>query len=232
MANATINDVAEKAGVSKSTVSHVLNKTRFVESETETRVREAMRELHYRPNSLARSLRRQETKTIGLLLPDNLNAYWAELSRVIVRAGYAEGYTVLLGNSDWSIQHQREYVEAMLAKQIDGIILSTLSPKSDPFDEILRAEVPVVAVHSPPGGASVSAAMVDNRRGGYLAGQYLAQLGHRRVGCINAPIGFDLHGRIEGFCDAFAEVGIKLPDRKSTRLNSSHGGISRMPSSA
>jgi LacI family transcriptional regulator len=215
LANSTISDVAEKAGVSKSTVSHVLNKTRFVEPETAERVQLAMRELHYRPNSLARSLRRQETRTIGLLMPDNLNAFWAELSQAVVRAGYAEGYTVLLGNSDWSVQHQHEYIEAMIAKQLDGIILaqtSTTMDSMDAFEEILRAEVPVVAVNSLFGRASVSVAMVDEHRGGYLAGQYLAQLGHRKVGCISVPVEIEALGRVDGFREALAEVGVPLPE--------------------
>lgn len=93
-----MRDVAHRAGVSKTTVSHVLNETRFVEEETAQRVRQAIQALGYRPNLLARSLRRQETKTIALITPDNANVYWADLAHVIEGAGFAAGYTVLLCN--------------------------------------------------------------------------------------------------------------------------------------
>src|SRR5574338_1613812 len=118
MAAVTMRDVAERARVSKTTVSHVLNGTRFVEPETEDRVRQAMRELGYRPNLLARSLRRRETRTIGLITPSVANPYWAELANVVEGTGYGAGYGVLLGNSNWSLDHEREYVQLLLAKQV------------------------------------------------------------------------------------------------------------------
>ena len=103
MAAVTMRDVADRAGVSKTTVSHVLNATRYVEPETQERVRQAIRELGYRPNLLARSLRRQETRTLGLMVPSIADPYWAELASVVERAGYAAGYGVLLGNANWSV---------------------------------------------------------------------------------------------------------------------------------
>src|SRR6266496_4386174 len=98
----TIRDVAAHARVSPSTVSHVLNGTRFVDPQTEERVRLAIEALSYRPNSLARSLRRRKTSTIGLLLPDISNPFFADVARAIEDAGFTEGYNVILCNSDGS----------------------------------------------------------------------------------------------------------------------------------
>src|SRR6266511_1652596 len=139
MATVTMRDVADRAGVSKTTVSHVLNGTRFVEPETEDRVRLAIHERGYRPNLLARSLRRQETRTLGLMVPSVANPYWAELAQVVERAGYAAGYGVLLGNSNWSVDQEREYVQLLLAKQIDGIVLAAATTQLAVLDEILAA---------------------------------------------------------------------------------------------
>lgn len=110
----TMREVAHKAGVSTSTVSHVINATRFVGPETEERVRRAIAQLDYRPNLLARSLRRQETHTIGLLVPDNSNPFFAEVARVIEDAGFAEGYSVIPCNSDLSEAKQAAYLNVLL----------------------------------------------------------------------------------------------------------------------
>src|SRR5579859_357017 len=147
MATVTMRDVAHHAGVSKTTVSHVLNGTRFVEPQTETRVRQAIRELGYRPNLLARSLRRQETRMIGLVVPSIANPYWAELAQVMERAGHAAGYGVLLGTSNWSVDLEREYLQLLLAKQIDGIILASATPQFTMLEEILAAAVPIVMLN-------------------------------------------------------------------------------------
>src|SRR6266536_6258448 len=90
----TIREVAEHAQVSVATVSHVINRTRFVDPETQERVYQAIKTLGYRPNLLARSLRRRETHTIGLLVPDNANPFFAEFARVVEDAGFAQGYSV------------------------------------------------------------------------------------------------------------------------------------------
>ena len=98
----TIRDVAAYAKVSVATVSHVVNGTRFVDPKTVIRVQNAIDVLGYRPNQLARSLRRNETSTIGLLIPDNSSPFFAKIARTIEDAGFAEGYSVILCNSDGS----------------------------------------------------------------------------------------------------------------------------------
>ena len=89
---ATIREVAKQANVSTATVSHVINGTRFVDPDTQERVKLAIKTLGYRPNLLARSLRRSETRTIGLIVPDNANPFFADFARVVEDAGFAEGY--------------------------------------------------------------------------------------------------------------------------------------------
>jgi LacI family transcriptional regulator len=213
MASVTMRDVADRAGVSKTTVSHVLNGTRFVEPETEDRVRHAVRELGYRPNLLARSLRRRETRTIGLITPSIANPYWAELAGLLEGAGYDAGYGVLLGNSNWSTEHEREYVQLLLDKQVDGVILAPANTQTAALDEILAAHIPVVVLNPPPDGYRVSAVLIDNYHGGYQAGAYLARIGHRHVGCITPPANAgDACRRIAGVHQAFADAGIDVPD--------------------
>jgi len=95
----TMQDVAERAGVSVSTVSHVINGTRYVSPELTARVRAAMAELRFQPNAVARSLRRKETLTLGMIVPDNANPFFALLAYAVENACYQRGYSLILTNS-------------------------------------------------------------------------------------------------------------------------------------
>ncbi len=205
-----IRDVAEKAHVSVTTVSHVINGTRFVEPKTIERVQQAIAELGYRPNSLARSLRRGETRTIGLLIPDNSNPFFAEVARVVEDAGFNEGYSVILCNSDMSDEKEEAYLEVLFSKQVDGLILISSSNHPERLERLHAARVPLVIVDREL-GLSVDKVLVDNEQGGYLAGQYLLQLGHRRIGCIVGPSEITPSaGRLAGFKRALDEAGLAL----------------------
>jgi LacI family transcriptional regulator len=210
----TIRDVAAHAHVSVATVSHVLNGTRFVDPATVARVRSAIQELGYRPNSLARGLRRNETSTIGMLLPDNSNPFFGEIARSIEDIGFSEDYNVILCNSDGSEAKEAAYVDTLLSKQIDGLILISSGNSFAPLQTILDAGVPCVVVDRELGDEfEVDQVLIDNRQGGYLAGRYLVQLGHRRIGYIAGPNQLSLSAqRQTGFRDALAEAELDLPD--------------------
>ncbi len=209
----TIRDVAERAGVSLSTVSHVLNGTRFVEDKTAQRVREAIQALDYRPNTVARSLRSRETHTIGLIVPDNSNPFFADLARVIEDCGFAEGYTVILCNSDGSADKEATYLDVLLSKQVDGLILISSSDQVRALNQVLARRVPVVVVDRELGDTPVDQVMVDNEAGGYLAGRYLTQLGHQHIGCISGPSELTPSlRRIAGIRRALAEMNCTLAD--------------------
>ncbi|TIT76059.1 MAG: LacI family transcriptional regulator [Mesorhizobium sp.] len=177
----TIADVARYAGVSVATVSHVMNRTRHVEPETAERVRAAITALRYSPNSLARSLRRGETKTIGLLLPDNSNPFFASVARQIEDAGFVAGYTVILCNSDGSAEKEERYLSVLMAKQIDGLIFAGSSDHARVFAS-LSAAVPAVLLDREIHSVNVDSVLVDHDHGGYLAGRHLVGLGHKRIG--------------------------------------------------
>lgn len=210
---ATMRDVANQAGVSKATVSHVINGTRFVEPETRARVERAIAVLNYRPNLLARSLRRHETLTFGLLTPNIANPFWAELASEVERVGLAAGYTVLLCNTNWSAEQEQVYVQTLLARQVDGIVLVPSTTVVGTISDVQAGGTAAVVVGQEPQGQGISAVLVDDFRGGYLAGEYLLSLGHQRVGCITSPPGITSAGeRAAGLLQAFADRGIVLSD--------------------
>ncbi len=210
----TIRDVAARAEVSVATVSHVINGTRPVHPRTTERVLAAIEDLGYRPNTLARGLRRSETGTVGLVVPDNSNPFFAKIARAIEDRGFAEGYNVILCNSDESAEKETAYVEVLLSKQVDGLILMSSGTSFVPIRLILKAGVPCVAVDRELTDLPVDQVLVDNEQGGYQAGAYLAQLGHRNIGYISGPTHLSLTAhRLAGFKRALSEVELELPDR-------------------
>ncbi|WP_313686560.1 LacI family DNA-binding transcriptional regulator, partial [Pantoea sp.] len=120
---ATIKDVAKRAGVSTTTVSHVINKTRFVAEETRNAVWEAIKELHYSPSAVARSLKVNHTKTLGLLATSSEAPYFAEIIEAVENHCFDRGYTLILGNAHNDLQKQRAYLSMMAQKRVDGLLV-------------------------------------------------------------------------------------------------------------
>jgi LacI family transcriptional regulator len=210
----TIHDVAAYAKVSASTVSHVINGTRFVSEETRARVLEAIEALDYRPNIIARGLRRRETSTIGLIVPDNSNPFFAAVARAIEDVGSENSYSVILCNSDYSETEEVAYIDVLLSKQVDGLILSPWRDHPQSLDSVLEAKLPVVIIDRVVGDLPLDAVLADNEQGGYLAGQHLVELGHQRIGCIAPPreVGPSAGNRVTGFRRALSEAGVELVD--------------------
>lgn len=227
---ATMADIAQRAGVSISTVSRVINQNVAVDPATEERVRAAIDELRYRPNLLARSFRRRTTNTIGLLVPDNSNPFFAELARVIEDVGFDAGYNVILCNSDLSEEKQWQYIDVLLAKRVDGVILTSsgLISGESGLDSVARihdANVPCVVIDRDLGDFPVDQILVDNHEGGYLAGQHIVGLGHRRIVGVVGPSDLTPSaGRITGFRRALGDAGIDLPDDLLVQGNGRHDG--------
>jgi LacI family transcriptional regulator len=208
----TMTDVARVADVSIATVSHVVNGTRFVSPERVGRVHAAMRELDYTPDATARSLRVGRTETIGLVVPDNSNPFFAELARWIEDAGFEAGYTTILANSNERPNRERRYVETLLAKRIDGLIIT---PTLESDDEALvaslkKARVPVVIMDRDVSLPMVDVVLYDDAAGAGDVARHLLELGHTTFACIGGPAGVP-EERIEGLRSAVQEAGIEIP---------------------
>lgn len=209
----TIRDVANLAGVSITTVSHVINKTRYVSDELCQRVNRAMEQLSYRPNILARSLRLGATKTIGLIVPDNSNPYFAEIARIIEDIGYENGYSVLLCNSDGLGEKEAAYVNMMIAKQVDGIIFIAAGNTQEHLNDLTNRNIPVVVVDRDIAPALADVVLVNNESGGYAATRYLLDLGHTKIACITGPSEITPSaGRVHGYRKALQEAGLTVRD--------------------
>ena len=205
----TIREVARQAGVSYATVSHVINETRFVSESTRARVLAAMEALNYQTNTLARSLRKGRTNTLGLILPDSANPYFAEIGRSIEDAAYRLGYSVILCNTERDTAREEHYVDVLSKKQVDGMIFVAAGDQADSLHSLLRREMPVILVDRDLPNIEVDAVLTDNELGGYLAARHLIELGHRKIACIGGPSSITPSAdRITGYCKALEEAGV------------------------
>ncbi len=210
---ATMKDVAELANVSITTVSHVINETRYVSDELTARVKQAMKALDYYPNSLASSLRSGKTKIVGLMIPDISNQFFAEISRKIEDNGYAYGYSVILCNTNENAEKEESYFHVLIAKQVDGIIFISAGDDSKNIEKSLAANIPIVVVDRDVKNINADVVLVDNFKGGYTAVQHLIQLGHRRIACITGPSPITPSAqRVAGYQQALEESAIPVDE--------------------
>jgi LacI family transcriptional regulator len=206
-----MRDVAERAGVSVTTVSHVINETRPVSDELRQRVLAAIDELGYQPNVLARSLRRGETHTIGMIVPDSANPFFAELARGIEDTSFAHGYNLILCNSDGDLDKELIYADVLTEKQVDGILFVAAGVSTDHIRALQERRIPVVIVDREIPDVSVDQVLTDNARGGWLATRHLLELGHRCIGCITGPSDVTPSAeRVTGYRQALSEGGIPV----------------------
>jgi len=182
----TILDVAERSGVSKSTVSNVIRGGPHVSAEVQQRVLDAVRELGYRPNGLARQLVLQRTSTIGVVVGDLANPFYGELVKLLERYANELGYTTIASNTDGHPEREAARIEALLEQRVAGIALLQFSGNAELLDELLVDGVPLALVGST--DERVDCVGVDETRGLALAVRHLATLGHRRIAYVTSRL--------------------------------------------
>jgi LacI family transcriptional regulator len=205
----TIVDVARRARVSASTVSHVINGTRAVAPATRRRVEAAIAAVAYRPNALARSLRSGRSHTLGLLLPDSGNPFFAEVGREIQLAAFDAGLSVFLCNTENDPEKEQRSVGVLTRTRVDGLVLVAVDDRGDALRALVRQRVPVVVMDRERPDLALDTVLTDHREGGRLATRHLAALGHRRIGVVAGPRGLSPSElRLAGHRRALAEAGL------------------------
>lgn len=211
---ASIHDVAQRAGVSPSTVSKALNGAPHVTPATRNRVLEAAAALGYRPNSIARSLKLKRTRTIGLITDDLGDAFTMPMMRGIEVAAMELGVSVFLCNSYGDRDGERAHLDALLDKQVDAIILMSgyrVRERGAPARAL--DGLPVVYLYQHTSAVPVPCIVPDDVGGGALAAGHLLELGHTNVAMINGPQHFQAaRDRVVGFSAALEHGGIRLSD--------------------
>ncbi|EGA66699.1 substrate-binding domain-containing protein [Vibrio brasiliensis] len=207
---ATMKDIAKLAGVSTSTVSHVINKSRFVSEEISLRVNNAAQQLNYRPSALARSLKVNRTKTIGMLVTTSTNPFFGEVVKGVERSCYQQGYNLILCNTEGDNERMRESINTLLQKRVDGLILMCSSLEGERIDVFEQyPDIPVVVMDWGPMLFTSDKIQDNSLRGGYLAAKYLIESGHQQIGCITGPlVKHQAQMRYEGYKRALNEAGL------------------------
>ncbi|WP_410813903.1 LacI family DNA-binding transcriptional regulator [Micromonospora sp. 067-2] len=213
MAGVTIYQVARRAGVSPSTVSNFLNgRPERMLPQTRARVEAAIDQLGYRPNRAARQLRTGRIQVIGLVVPSVANPFWGNFARYLERAALADGYHVLLCNSEREPGRERRYLEELWADGIRGVVLCSSLPSLEHVLPLVDDGLSLVAFDrtaqaGDPGGlVNIS---VDNVVGAHLATAHLLQLGHRRIAFVSGSLrSVNRRERFRGFTEAFEQAGL------------------------
>jgi DNA-binding LacI/PurR family transcriptional regulator len=186
-ARVTIKDIAKHAGVSTATVSYVINRTRYVSPELTERVQNAIEHLGYQPNRIARSLRIQNTTTVGLIISDIQNTFFTSLVRAVEDVAYEHNHSVVLCNSDETVEKEDLYIDLMLAEQVAGVIISPARETENSIHRLIQANIPVVAVDRRIPDLDVDTVLIDNVNAACELVSHLIEDGHRRIGALVGP---------------------------------------------
>jgi LacI family transcriptional regulator len=214
--SATIEDIAVKANVSVSTVSRVLNNVAGkyrISRDTQKLVLKTAKELKYQPNQLARGLRLKKTHTIGLIVPDISNPFFACITDTIQSAAHRVGYSIVVCNTDDKLELEVEHTQLLVSKGVDGLIVLPVGQGSDHFRRLRKENIPFVLVDRYFEDLDAHSVLIDNFKGSYEAVEHLISRGHVRIGLIEGlPGASTTRGRRAGYLAALASHGIPLDE--------------------
>lgn len=209
-----MKDIAAYLGISSSTVSRALNNTGYVSEELRRKISQAIVELDYQPNLLARGLRKKSTNLVGLIVPDLMNPYYTSVAQAIEGLLAAREYRLILSVSNEDPASELSYLQALQNQRVAGVIIASTSKNNEYLTHLVQQGVPVVA-HT----REVRSRLVDNvlaadSEGGYAVARHLIELGHTRVGVICGPQELSSgRDRLQGFLQAFKEADIPIDTR-------------------
>lgn len=218
----TINDISRSAGVSKATVSRVLNSPEKVKESTRAKVLAIIQKSNYEPSSVARSLARRRTSTVGLVLDDISNPFFMELAKGVESILSGRSYTMLFTSSGWVPDREVEIVRLLIRQRVDGVLIAPIDPDSPAIAMLMDAGIPLVLMNCRGGKREVGWVTTDNVEGGYVATRYAIDLGYKRILCLHGFEHQTTNERTAGYRKAIAEAGepiepIVIPAVKSDR---------------
>lgn len=204
------HEIAKRAGVSVATVSHVIYGTRYVSPELTARVREAIEELNYTPNILARSFRRRATHTIGIIASELTNPFYAEIAVAAETLLMDEGYMTLICNSFNDVKKEQAYIRALLGRRVDGLILTSARFEGDAARILSEQQIPFVLVNRRCGEIASDYVGVDNIGGMRAVVEHVIGLGHSRIAFVGGfPYSSVARDRYTGYLEALKAHGIE-----------------------
>ncbi len=202
MKTITIEDVAQHAKVSKSTVSQYLNKRYdYMSEKTKERIEETIQELGYHPNIVARSLKQKTTSTIGVIVANILHAYSTQVIRAIEDTCHEYDFHIIVCNADDNPEKEKKYIEMLRAKQVDGIIIFPTGGNVTLYQRMLDENYPIVFIDRLVPNIPISSFMLDNEKASKLAIDYFVSKGYERIGMITTSIIKNISPELNGLMD-------------------------------
>ena len=199
----TIKDIANLSGVSKSTVSRVINKKKYVSKNSKERVLNIIKELGYIPDGIARSLKTKETYTIGLIIPDINNPFYSETAKIIEENLRKLGYSLIICNTENRHDLQNKYIDILKQKKVDGIIFGSVKINDSNINNLLAEGFPYITYHRKIESKNSNYVVSDDIAGIKTAVKYLVDLGHKNIAYISGPSEFSTGiNRLKGFIEA------------------------------
>lgn len=214
MKKATITDVAKKAGVSIATVSYVINQTKSVRPETERRVLDAVKELHYSPDLLAQSLKSGSKKIVAFMVPNLANAYYASLANAAAEVLMEEGYQLMVSSCHTNPKEELEKLAALPFDFLEGIVIAPVNSNFKDLQRHIPSSIPMMVTDQIPEGTSSDTVWISTYQATYDSVRYLIQKGHGKIGILGGPLSANTNQeRYNAYCDALKDSGsIPSPD--------------------
>jgi len=219
----TIKDIAKEAGVSVATVSNVLNDKPFVNTEIAVNVKRIISKYNFRTNVSASVLRKKASKLIGIIIPDSSNLVFSQTNKEIENDLSVYNYNIVMCNSNYSIEKEMNYIDVLLSRNIDGLIIVPSTENINIFKNIKNENIPIVVIDRLVEGLKADFVMSNNYNVMIEVVDYLARLGHKKIAYINREV--DLYHskkRFEGFREGLKKNGLSF----YKELVTNDGGLS------
>ena len=205
----TMKDVAERAGVSQPTVSHVINGTASISQSVRDRVNKVIKELNYRPNGIAKFLKTTKTNIIGLLIPDLLNEFYTMLVKRLEEELQKKGYVTFLASTGYDPGSEKRCIESLSSYNVEGVIICYQLLDRSLYGALDMRGIPFVKIEDGTDEYPANSVDVDNVNSGYIATEYLIKKGYKRIAFMSEAMRIHaMQHRLEGYNKALADNGI------------------------
>jgi len=212
MKNITIKKIAKLAGVSHITVSRVVNGEKYVKEETKNKILKIIKKYDYEPNYFAIGLKTKKSKTIGLIVGDIENPYYARLAKGVINVCESSNYNVIVCNSQYDSELSEKYLSMLLSKGVDGLIISNIDLNIETVKNLRKKQIPLVFTNIKYDLPDLNYIKADDYLGGKLAAEYLVKSGHRKIYFLRPPNVYGSQERIDAFKDTMTKNKIYFDD--------------------
>ena len=216
MPKLNIKQIAKMADVSYSTVSRVLNNKTYVNEKTRKKVLDVIKESGYQPNAIAQSLKNGSSKTICLIIPSISNGIFGPICEGVSDVAREYGYTVVLCNTNEDIEREKEFIEKMKTRWVDGFVIASSHGKQDNIDNLISEKIPLALItrYNKKNVGKTDIVSIDNYKGGYEGTMYLIKHGYKKIAFAAGDRNlFFYEERLRGYKDALRDSGIKINDK-------------------